>query len=143
MLQALKIRLLIYSHLLQSGSTVIKLDSDGFSWVGGSGFNWKSSILKHTRVFYSLVLNMKGLYLLLLQYFLHVPDLITLSNETCNQNRNFKLERYKNITVNWRDIIVAVIYQHILSIIFYIKWIHIFEPMLLNSLKGIKRSLLY
>lgn len=31
MLQALKIRLLIYSHLLQVGSTVIKCDLDGFS----------------------------------------------------------------------------------------------------------------
>lgn len=86
----------------------------GFLGWEGVGLIEKVSILKHTRVFYSLVLNMKGLYLLLLQYFLHVPDLITLSNETCNQNRNFKLERYKNITVNWRDIIVAVIYQHIL-----------------------------
>jgi len=60
----------------------------------------KVSILKHAGVFYSLVLNKKGIYLLLLlQYFLPVLDLIKLSNEICNQNRNFKLERYKNITI--------------------------------------------
>lgn len=36
MLQALKIRLLIYIHLLQLGSTVIKFALDGFYWTEGN-----------------------------------------------------------------------------------------------------------